>query len=437
MKRLTKFLTLFFVLFPSLAIATDWPQFRGPNRDGISSETGLLKKWPKGGPNLLWTFDKTGTGYSGPAIVGNKLYISGGRGEKEYLIAMELDPTGAQAPKELWSVPIGEIFTWRGNEWNMGPNASPTVDGDHVYALGGFGDLICVEAKSGKEIWRVSMPGDLGGEVNPIGGGLEKPTSLGWGYAWSPLIDGDKLICVPGGKKGLIAALDKKTGKILWQSKEITEQAPYSSTIATEIGGVRQYVQAVNSGLVGVSAAEGKLLWRYKREELYDDVVIASPIVRDGYAFASVGFGQGGDLVKITGGAKGFNVEKVVSNKNVQNRDGGLVLVDDYLYGHSEKGGWFCQEFKTGKQLWTESEKLGRGPIATANGFLYLQSEKGELVLLDASSKGWSENGRFKLPKNSALKRPSGAIWTHPVIANGKLFCRDQEFLYCFDIKDK
>src|SRR5262245_55966592 len=229
--------------------AEDWPQFRGPQRDGVSRETGLRKTWPQDGPPLLWSYAEAGLGYSGPAVVGDRLYMSGGRGDQEYVFALDLKNVADKTVKEVWSAKIGPLFTWKGNQWNMGPNATPTVGGERLFALGGFGDLVCVETASGKEAWRKSMPRDLGGEVNPIGGGLEDPTPLGWGYAWSPLVDGDRIICVPGGKQGLLAALDGKSGTIIWQSKEITDQAPYSSPVAAEVGGVRQYIQVTNAGV--------------------------------------------------------------------------------------------------------------------------------------------------------------------------------------------
>ena len=210
---MTQFLAASLTLTLALTLqAADWPQFRGPQRDGVSTEKGLLQEWPKDGPKLLWTFSDLGVGYSGPAVVGDRLYTCGGRGDADAVIA--LDISGA-VPKELWTAKIGPLFQWKGNTWNQGPNASPTVDGDAVYAVGGFGDLVCVSAADGKERWRVNLPKDLGGEVNPIGGGLEEPTPLGWGYSGSPLVDGDKVICSPGGKKGVLAALDKKTGKVV------------------------------------------------------------------------------------------------------------------------------------------------------------------------------------------------------------------------------
>ncbi len=421
-------------LTPALTLrAADWPQFRGPARDGHSADTGLLKAWPKGGPKLLWTYSDAGVGYSGPAVVGDRLYTCGGKGADEFVYALDLS---AGAPKEAWAVKIGPLFTWPGNSWNAGPNVTPTVDGDRVYALGGFGDLMCVDVKAGKEVWRVNLGKELSGAVNPIGGGLERPTPLGWGNAAAPLVDGDMLVCVPGGKRGLLAGLDKVTGKLLWRSGAVPDQAPYSSPILATIGGVKQYVSASNTGLVGVGT-KGEVLWTYTRAKAFDDVVIFTPVVKDGVVAVSVGFGEGIDAVRVTkepGGA--FQVEKLYASKEIQNRDGGLVLVGDKLYGHSEQGGWVCAEFKTGKVLWNEGKALGRGTISAADGRLYCAAEKGgAVVLLDPSPDGWKEAGRFTLPQASKLRKPQGMVWTHPAIANGRLYLRDQELLFCYDVK--
>jgi outer membrane protein assembly factor BamB len=421
---------------PSALRADDWPQFRGPQRDGVSRETGLLKEWPKEGPRLVWAYDKAGFGYSGPAVVGDRLYISCGRGDSEYLVALDLKNVSDGAVKEVWAAKIGPLFQWKGNSWNRGPNATPTVAGDAVYALGGFGDLICVDAAAGKERWRKSMPKDLGGEVNPIGGGLETPTPFGWGYAWAPLVDGDHVICVPGGPKGLLAALDKSTGKVVWQSKDVTDQASYSSPLAIDVGGVKQYVQVVNAGLVGVAVKDGKMLWSYRRDPAYDDVVVATPVFHDNRIYSTVGFGQGCDLIKLKPSGGNTTVETVFSNKTVDNRDGGVVLVDGHLYCYSERDGWVCQEFATGKIVWAEKRKLGHGSVTFADGNLYCCSEKdGVVALVAASPKGYAEKGRFKIPRQSGNRPSGGGMWTHPVVAHGKLFVRDQELLYCFELK--
>jgi outer membrane protein assembly factor BamB len=192
-----------------LAFGDDWPQYRGPNRDDVSLEKGLLQAWPEGGPKLIWTCANAGVGYSGPAVVGGRLYTIGGRGDAEVLIALETEKVKGGAPAEAWAAPVGALFTWEGNQWSAGPSSTPTVDGDAVYALGGNGDLVCVAAADGKLRWRLSLPVALEAEVNPIGGG---PRKLGWGFAGSPLIDGTLLICAVGGPKGTLAALDKRSG---------------------------------------------------------------------------------------------------------------------------------------------------------------------------------------------------------------------------------
>jgi outer membrane protein assembly factor BamB len=424
---------LLLLVSPVILQADDWPQFRGPNRDGQSSEKGLLQTWPEGGPKLLWTIKTCGVGYSSPAIVGDRLYLTGGREGSEFLFAIDLK---ANPPKELWSAKMGALFEWKGNSWNAGPNVSPTVDGSFVYALSGMGDLIAVNATDGKLLWSKNLPKDFGGEVNPIGGGLEDPTPLGWGYAGAPLVHGDQLVISPGGKKGLLAALNKKTGELIWQSKEIPEQTSYASTLHIKVGGIEQYVHVTNSGTVGVAVKDGRKLWQYRRQPAYDDVVVATPIYSNGLLFSTVGFGQGSDLVQLDAARDGMSAEKVYSNKAVENRDGGVVLVEGHLYGHSENKGWFCQEFKTGKLIWTDREIMPRGSITSADGRLYCSPEKGGFVVLaEASTKGWTEHGRLKLPSESKLRKPSGGMWTYPVIAHGKLYLRDQEMLHCYDIK--
>src|SRR5262245_42084735 len=239
-----------FLSISLVARADDWPQWRGPNRDDVSKETGLLKSWPKDGPKLLWTFDKAGVGFSGPAVVGDRLYTMGGRDDKSFVFALDVK-TG----KEIWACPIGKVFK---NGWGDGPAGTPTIDGDFLYALDRQGELICVETASGTKRWSVNLAKDLHGQM-----------MSGWGYTESVLVDGDQVVCCPGGKEGTIAALDKKTGKVKWRSKELTDKATYSSLVPTEIGGVRHYVQLTYKGkqegqnigaIVGVAANDGKLL---------------------------------------------------------------------------------------------------------------------------------------------------------------------------------
>lgn len=423
-------LALLFAFAPPL-LAADWPQYRGANRDDVSPETGLLKAWPKSGPTLAWVFESAGVGYSPPAVVGNRVYLTGGREDKEVLIALEMK---GNEVKEVWTSELGPTFRWKGNSWSAGPNATPTVDGDLIFALGGNGDLICVNT-AGKEQWRLNLPKDLDGQVNPIGGG---PKNLGWGYTASPLIDGDALVIAPGGPKGTLAALDKKTGKVIWRSTELTDQAAYTSPMPATIGGIRQYVILTNQGLAGVAVKDGKLLWSHRRKPAYGTEVINTPLVRGDYIYTTVDAGNGDcELVKVEKDADAFKVSRVYSNKNLMNHHGNVVLVGDYIFGHS-RGNWVCQDFKTGEPVWTEKQKFPSGAVTFADDRLYLFAENnGAAALIEASKDGWKEHGRLTLPKASKLRAPQGKVWAPPVVANGKLFLRDQELLFCFDVKAK
>jgi outer membrane protein assembly factor BamB len=416
------------LLVVSTSIAGDWPQFGGPDRDNHAKEPGLGKKWSTAAPKVIWNFANTGLGYSAPSVVGDKLFILGAREDSEYLIGYDI-----KNQKELWpAVKLGALFTWKSNNWNAGPSATPTVSGDNVYALSGRGDLVCATT-AGKEVWRKSMVKDFEGEVNPVGGNADN--LLGWGYTWSPLVDGNKLICVPGGKKGLLVTLDKTNGKELWRSKEVTDQATYSSPIVAEVQGVRQYIAMTNQGTVGVKADTGALLWYYKRTPVYNDCVIPTPLYHDNHVYTTVGMASlGCDLIKLTKDGDKFKAEKVYSNRNtMHNRDGGVVLVDDRIYGYSDGKGWVCQDFKTGKLLWSEKRKMKAGSIIAVDGLLLLYgAEDGTVVLLKPDAKKWDEVARFAIPQKSEKNQSSGKIWTHPVVANGRLFLRDQELLFCF-----
>jgi outer membrane protein assembly factor BamB len=424
---------LLFGCAASLAIASDWPQYRGPNRDDVSPETGLLQAWPAGGPPLVWTFATAGVGYSPPAVVGDRVYLTGGRDDKEYLVALDLKTAKDGAVKEAWAAEIGPTFRWKGNSWSAGPSATPTVDGDAVFALGGNGDLVCVEAATGKERWRKNLPKDLDAQVNPIGGG---PKNLGWGFTGSPLVDGDRLVCAPGGPKGTLAALDKRTGAVLWRSAGLTDQAAYTSPMPAEIGGVRQYVVLTNQGLAGVAAADGKLLWSHRRSAAYGTEVVNTPLIRDGFIYTTVAAGNGGcELVQVEKDGDGFKARSVYANKNLTNHHGNVVLVGGHVYGASQNS-WVCQDVKTGEVVWSERPKLAAGSVTFADGRLYCYAEAdGTAALVEASPAGWKETGRFKIPRASKLRQPQGKVWTPPVVANGTLFLRDQELLFCFDVK--
>jgi outer membrane protein assembly factor BamB len=407
----------------------DWPQWRGPDRTGLSKETGLLQQWPNNGPPLAWSINTLGLGYSAPAVVGDRLYILGTRNDQEQVFALD-----TQNGKEVWVTPVGPIFQWKGNNWGDGPRSTPTVDGDLLYALGGQGELLCLETKTGTKVWSHNLYKDFNGSVMDNNG---KPRT-GWGYCEGPLVDGEQLVCTPGGDDGLLLAMNKKTGQIIWRSKEVKSKAPYSSIIVAEVGGMRQYIQLAEKGVVGVDAKTGKQLWFHSKSN--DDLVIRTPIFQSVYVFATYSFGSGSEMFQIIPDGQQFKTEKVYSNKNIKNEMSGVVLVGEYLYGYSDRVGWVCQNFlkAKGATTWEEKRKLGKGSVTYADGHLYCFTEDdGIAALLEANPKTWTEKGRFTIPQQTKQRASAGKIWTHPVVANGRLYLRDQELLFCYDIKQK
>ncbi len=413
----------------NLARSADWPQYRGPNRDDVSTETGLLSFWPVGGPKLLWTYRDAGIGYSGVAVVGERLYTLGDRGEQEFLIAVDIKNVADGTVKEAWSVEIGAKFDFKGNQWSAGPSATPTVDGDFVYALSGNGDLVCVTT-TGKPVWRKNLPSDLQAQVNPIGGG---PKNLGWGFTWSPLVDGDRLICTVGGPLGTVAALNKQTGDVVWRSAELTDQAAYTSPMLAEFGGVRQYVILTNQGLRGIAAADGKLLW--KHDHRLGTEVVSSPIIHGSLVHITVGTANGNDIVQVNREGDKFTVEELYSGNNLANHHGNVVRVGDYVYGSGARQGFGCQKLPSGELAWSE-RKVPTGSVTYADGKLFCYSEgDGTLHLLEANPAACTILSKAKIPMSSANRKPSGKIWTPPVVSGGRLFVRDQELIFCFDVK--
>jgi outer membrane protein assembly factor BamB len=401
--------------WPTLPWATpklepnDWPHFRGPARDDVSRETGLLKQWPAGGPKQLWLSREVGIGYAGPAIAAGRLFTAGAEGKTEYLHCLD-----AATGKKQWSTRIGDLYK---NDMGNGPRGTPTIDGARVYVLSGEGNLVCARVRDGKLLWQHDLL-DFDG----------KPPR--WGYSESVLIDGDQAVCTPGAPGGTVAAFDKTSGKLRWLSKEITDPAHYSSLTPMDLNGQRQYVQVTKTRVFAVSAKDGKLLWQHPFPGV---TVIPSPIVRAPYVYVTAGQGSGCLLLKI---GPGNTVEKVYQNRVMKNHHGGVVLIGDYLYGHSDPSGWICQNFLTGEQVWAERTVLGKGSLTYADGMLYaVDEEKGDVVLAEVSPKGWREAGRFQLSPQSKQRSTSGRIWTHPVVAQGRLYLRDQELQYCFDVR--
>jgi outer membrane protein assembly factor BamB len=423
-------------LSAKMGFAEDWPQYLGPSRNGISPESGLLSEWPESGPALDWTFSDAGIGFSSITISSGLLFTCGARGDQEFLICVDLN-----SGKELWSSPIGEKFDFEGNQWGAGPRSTPSVADGKVVALGGGGQLVCVDAKSGKQLWKQHMMQDLGGEVNPIGGGPgTKPgeAKLGWGYSWSPLIDGDKVIGNPGGPNGAAIAWELATGKVIWRSSDFIDQASYASPVIAEIEGVKQYVFLHNDGLTAIAADNGRKLWYWEKK--YPDVVIPSPIMLGNQVYVSAGSSPSTcDLITIKKDGSGFAPQSEYKGKVqrvMKNTVSGSVILDGKAYGYSDKLGWVCQDVKTGNQVWASRQALKAGSVISADGKLFCYDEENrEVALAEVNSKEFVIKSKFTLPVETKFPSPSGKNWTPLTVSNGKLYVRDQEHIFRFTIK--
>ena len=395
--------------------AADWPQWRGPQRNGISAETGLLEEWPKEGPKLVWQVKDIDSGYSTPSVVGDRLYLLSNQGLDNEFVQM-LDAKGG---KRIWSQRIGKV----GNP-DQQPNypaarSTPTVDGEWVYAFGSDGDLACLERATGKVRWQKNVRKDYGGQS-----GI-------WAYSESPLVDGEAVICTPGGPDATMLALNKNTGELIWKCAVAGgEQAAYTSALVIEAGGVRQYVQMLQKGLVGVEAKTGKLLWRYDRTAKGSPAVIPTPVVDGDFIYSAAGrSGGGGVRLKVNGGT--FETEQLYFSPKLPTSVGGVLKVGEYLYGTSA-GALLCLEFKTGNVKW-DDRSIGAAALCYADGRLYLHGENGEVALLEATPEAYREKGRFK-PVDQP-DRGSSKAWAYPIIADGRLYIRDLGTLWCYDVK--
>lgn len=458
----------------------DWPQWQGPDRNAVSKERGLLKEWPKDGPPLAWKINGLGGGYSGPSIAAGRIFGMSNRGDDEVVWALS-----EKEGKELWVTRLGPAFKQQAPQGKEGPACTPTVDGELLYVEGLGGDVACLQVKDGKITWQRSLTRDFGGRV-PM-----------WSYRESPLVDGDKVIFTPGGQEAMLVALDKLTGKTIWKSQVPGGSgggpgggpgdpggpgggpggpsapgggpggrggpgggpggpgggprgfgggprgfggsgAAYASAIAIDFDGQRQYVQLTGKALVGVAASDGKFLWRYDRPANGMSINCSTPLYHDGLVFAASAYGAGGGLVKLSKDANGgVKAEEVYSTRKMQNHHGGMILLDGCLYGANggNEGGFLvCLDFKTGNVLWDERDDSARrapkGSVALADGRLYYRTEKGTMLLIEPNPKQYVERGRFDQPDRS--QQPA---WPHPVIANGKLYLRDQDLLLCYDVK--
>ncbi len=406
---------------------TDWPTFRGPNHSGVSAENGLLGTWPADGPKLLWQkADATdiGVGYGTPAVVGGKVYFFGSDSAKQTGTEVVTCLDSADG-KQVWQVKLTTTAGRYNDGWGGGPRGTPTVDAGLVYVLGATGDLVCLTADKGDMKWTKNLIKDFGGGI---------PT---WGYSESVTVDGDHIICTPGNKCGMVC-LNKKLGELVWECKELTDAAGYSSVVVAEVGGVKQYVtQTMKSG-VGVRAKDGKLLWQVG-EIARRTAVIPTPVVTaDGYAFFTAGYGAGCECYKLSKDGDGTKAETVYSkNKEVANQHGGVVQVGEHIYGHSDSNGWVCFDYKKGEVVW-KNKDLAKGSVTAVGDSLFCYAEQtGKLTRVKATDTGYEEVGSFTIPATSKIRPNQGRVWAHPVVSGGRLYLRDYELLYVFEVGGK
>jgi outer membrane protein assembly factor BamB len=384
----------------------DWPQWRGPRRDGVSAERGLLKAWPQNGPPLAWKTTGAGQGYSSFAVAGGRLYTLGAREDREHVVAFDV-----ASGKRLWDAPHGRRFS---NDRGDGPRGTPTVDGTRVYAFGASGDLTALDAASGKVAWTVNVIREFGGQ------------NITWGLSESPLIAGDRIIVSPGGPGSSVVALNKTDGKLIWKTE--ADRAGYSSAVLHELGGIRQAIVFTGQRALGVNIANGRVLWSYDR--VANRVAnIATPIVRGNHVFLSSDYGTGAALLRLTAAGGGITAEEVYFTREMRNHHASSVLVGDHLYGFSSAI-LTAMRFDTGEVAWRD-RSVGKGSLVHADERLYLFSERGVVALAEASPEGYREHGRFSLTTGSL------PTWSHPVVSNGKLFLRDQDIIYAYDVRGK
>jgi len=406
-------------LLPLMVEAQDWAQWGGANRDAVVKATNLNLDWTDSKPALLWTFRQAGAGYSSPSISGTTLYCQGAANGKDFAFAIDTK-TGALK----WKQDLGaEYVQDRGN----GPRGAVTVDGDRLYLIRGGGQIHCLQAADGKMLWQKDFTSDFGGELQSR-----------WGFSESPLVEGNLVVCTPGGNSGTLAALDKNTGAVVWRSKEWTDIAGYSSPIVAVVDGVKQIIQIAKSGVAGVSVNDGKLLWKADVAG-NKTAVIPSPIYsdKDHIVFVTSGYGAGCAGVKLTKSGDVFKAETLYENKNMTNHHGGVVLVGDNIYGFSDTGGWTCQSLKSGEVVWKERPREpGKGAVICVNNRLLCLSERtGTITLASATTDGWKESGNLEIPERTKIETTDNMVWTHPVVADNKLYMRDHDLLFCFDLK--
>ena len=386
--------------------ADDWPQWRGPRRDGVSAETGLLRDWPAGGPRLAWRVNGAGDGYSSFSVAGGRLFTLGARQNTEYVFAFD-----AATGKKVWEVANGRRFN---NDRGDGPRSTPTVDGDRVYVFGSSGDMTVLDAATGKVFWTQNLLQKYGG------------SNINWGLSESPLVMNDRIIVSPGGRGASVVALRKADGSLIWKSQ--SDEPGYSSALLHTVGSLQEAILFTAERAIGVDVNDGRLLWSYNRVA-NRTANIATPIARGNHVFLSSDYGTGAALLALTADGPKVRASEVYFTNEMRNHHASSVLVRDHLYGFSSSI-LTAMHFETGKVAWRD-RSVGKGSLVFADERLYLFSENGVVGLAEANPEKYVERGRFQLRTGNL------PTWTHPVVSGGKLFIRDQDILYAYDVAAK
>jgi outer membrane protein assembly factor BamB len=396
---------------PPTSLVGQWPQWRGPKRDGISAESDWQATWPPAGPPVLWKKKAEGR-YSGVAVAKGRVFTLVREGDKEVAVCWD-----AETGKTRWTYPYEASYdsgAHRVADYSQGPRSTPTVDGDFVYTVGATGFLHCLRARDGKKVWAK----DLLDEFQAI------PSR--WGVAFSPLVEGDLVFTNPGGSdSGSLAAFNKRDGKLKW--KALDDRAGYSSPIAVTLDGVRQIVFFTRNGLVGVGPKDGKLYWRFPWETDHG-CNIATPIARGNYFFISTNYGRGCAAIKVTKTKDGeFQAKRVYETNRMRNHYATSVLYKEHIYGFDE-GKLVCLNFRKGTVLWKQGG-FHKGSLLIANGHLIVLGENGQVAIAPATPDGFKPTAEFQVTRKKC--------WTMSVLAEGKLFVRDEEQVFCLDIRKK
>jgi outer membrane protein assembly factor BamB len=397
--------------------AANWPQWRGPSRDGISKETGLLQEWPTEGPKLLWQKDGLGDGYSTPSIVGDRIFLINNKGLDDEFVQCLSTKDGSQ----IWHTHIGKVGKPDQSPSYPAARSTPTIDGKMLYALGSDGDLACMDIAKGKIVWTKNLITDFGG------------VSGTWAYSESPLVDKNRVVVTPGGKDATLIALNKKNGKVV-QKYPVPEgdNAAYASIIIVDAAGARQYVQFLAKGVVGVDAKSGKFLWRYDHTTGKSPANIGTPVSGDSSVYSGTSF-TGGGLRKLSADNGGVKADEVYFDKKLPTTIGGALLVGDYLYG-TTRDLFLCVDFKTGKIKWQKERTMAPSSLCLADNRLYLHGEtNGDVALIEPSPDGYKEHGHFTPP--GIPEKRLGKAWSYPAVADGRLYIHDWGTLWCYDVR--